>query len=708
MPSAMASWLASSRRRAVLLASGAMALSLVALYLAARSPGKPSLATRPAPVPDGRPALLTPATALSPRNASYRIDARLDVATHQLTATQTLTWTNPGGSAVSELPFHLYLNGFKNETTLFMRSSRGEHRGQRATDAGWGWIDVTSITIDGAERRPQARHVGPDETVLEVPLATPVPPGGTIAVTMAFTAQLPEVFARTGYRGDFHMVGQWFPKIGVRAGAPGFEQWHCQPFHVNSEFFADFGTYDVTLTVPATHVVAATGVLVSVEDRGDERTLAYRAEDVHDFAWMADPFMDVLRGTAKVAPFPVAQDAPAEAPADAAALREVEVRVYFRPGHRAFAERHLGAAIGAIEAFSEMYVPYPWSIMTVIDPPLDAAASAGGMEYPTLVTTSEDGPLTPDGVRVPEFVTIHEVGHNWFQGMLASNEVDEAWLDEGVNEYADSLVMTRLWGERAAMVEWGGHEVGTDDLRYIAVPRLADIPAPIATASYAFPDNESYGQATYVKTEAVLRTLEHVVGSERMAAAMKVYARRFAFRHPTGADFQQTLATELADAAGGDLAWFFGPAFHEIGAADYRLRSATCRAKRAPRGVFGDGDERRVVTSSDAPDGGSWVCDVVVVNLGRVGVPVDIELRFADGTRQVEHWDDRGQGHAWHLELERSSELTAVVIDPERKVLLNDGLFESRVRLRPDPRASRRAAARAGFWTQTAMQIVGL
>jgi hypothetical protein len=312
-------------------------------------------------------------------------------------------------------------------------------------------------------------------------------------------------------------------------------------------------------------------------------------------------------------------------------------------------------------------------------------------------------------VRLPELVTVHEVGHNWFQGMLASNELDEAWLDEGVNEYADGLVMTRLWGD-AAMLDRGGHQISADDIRWIAAPRFADLPVPIATASYDFPDSDSYAEATYLKTEAVLRTLEHVVGGERMAAAMKVYARRFAFRHPAGADFEATLTAELADTkgAGGDLAWFFGPALHDIGAADYRLRDARCRPKRAPRGVFGDGDERRVVTASDAPDGGTWVCDVIVVNLGRVGVPVDIELRFADGSRQDERWDDRGEGHTWHLEFERSSALTAVVIDPKRKVMLNDGLFASQARLHGDPRASRRAAARAGFWTQSAMQVLGL
>jgi hypothetical protein len=178
--------------------------------------------TRKAPPPDDEPALRVPGPR-SPRIASYRIDARYDATAHRLEATQTLTWKNTGGSTVDALPFHLYLNGFKNESTLFMQSSHGEHRGEVAGDAGWGWIDVTSIKHAGTELRPRARFLSTaaaeaDETVLEVPLPQPLAPGATVELAMAFTAQLPQVFARTGYQGAFAMVAQWFPKVGVRVG----------------------------------------------------------------------------------------------------------------------------------------------------------------------------------------------------------------------------------------------------------------------------------------------------------------------------------------------------------------------------------------------------------------------------------------------------------------------------------------------------------
>jgi hypothetical protein len=642
---------------------------------------------RPLPAPDTVPARLVAGPPLSPRLASYQIDARYDAVTHRIEATETLTWKNGGKSAVDTLPFHLYLNGFKNESSVFMRSSGGHHRGQAADDHAWGWIEVPSIRVGARELRPKATFVGPDETVLEVPLPEAVQPDATVQVTMTFTAQLPRVLARTGYEGAFTMVGQWFPKIGVRIGAPGFETWHCPPFHVNTEFFADFGVYDVNLTVPQTHVVAATGVLTAAHDNDDgTRVLTYHAEDVHDFSWMIDPYMEVTSGVAKVAG------------------RDVLVRVVARPRQRAFARRHLAAAIGAVENFSALFVPYPWSILTVVDPPPDAAGGAGGMEYPTLVTTAGDTVFARDGIHIPEYVTIHEIGHNWFQGILASNEFEEAYMDEGVNEWADGQVMFRMYGEKESAMSWMGWTGDAYTLqravRNMGAP-FDRVPSPIATAAYAFVDTEAYGQATYLKTMAALRTLENVVGSDRFAVAMKHYAETWAFRHPTGND----LLVALEESLGEDLRWFWRPAFYEPGAVDFAVRSFECTPVHEPRGVFGEGESRKVVSGGDGSKG--YSCDVVVVNLGVVPAPVDVEFRFADNTRQREHWDARDGSH-WHrFTLQRSSPIVEVSIDPDDDVLLSVNPLDDHVRMQPDTDASWRASSRIVFWTQGVMQAVG-
>jgi hypothetical protein len=599
-----------------------------------------------------------------------------------------------------------------------MRSSRGVMRGARASDTAWGYLQIESVHVGGTDLTARLRSpagVGPagevdpsagaaarapgdasrvpphflaslDQTVVELPLPEPVAPGAAIEVAFKFTAQLPEVFARTGYKGEFHMIGQWFPKIGVRVGPPGAERWECQPFHLNNEFFADFGTYDVALTVPSTHTVAATGVLTNAVDAGNGlRTLTYHAEDVHDFAWMADPYMEILTGQAKLA-----------------GEGTVEVRVYHRREQRPFARRHLEAAIGAIEQFSAMFVPYPWSIMSVIDPPVDATAGAGGMEYPTLVTTAGDSVFARPGMRLPEYVTVHEVGHNWFQGILASNEAEEAWLDEGVNDWADARAMAALYGPRTSGLDWAGWQAEAGALLRALQARPGDNPSPIATPAYAFVDSGAYVEATYVGTAQALHTLESTVGSQRFAAAMKTYTKKLAFRHPTGRDLFDTLSAELGE----DLGWFFGPVFHQVGGLDLKLRRAACRPSHPPRGVFGEGSAKKTVTEADAPDGGSWTCEVVVQNTGPVHVPVEIELRFADGSSAKRKWNDRGTGNWERFSIERSSRLVEVWLDPEGKIALDNPITHHH-RIDGDGSASLRAGAWFGSFVQTLMQIVG-
>ena len=633
------------------------------------------------PHPDGSVALRGGGPPRSPRNANYKLEAQLDPQRHTITASETLTWTNLGDSPVDTLPFHLYLNAFKNESSLFWRTSHGMMRRAHASDNNWGWIEVNSVQIGGGPelvtklRYPEA----PDQTVVELPLDKPVAAGDTIQVSFKFTDQLPEVYARTGYMGEFHMVGQWFPKIGVRVGPPGEEHWECKPFYATSEFFADFGTYDVALTVPSTHQVAATGVLVRATDlAGNLRTLEYRAEDVHDFAWMADPYMRMYSGTAHLEH-----------------NETVEVRVWARPEQEAFALRHKDAAIGAIERFSADFAPYPWPIMTVIDPPMDAAAGAGGMEYPTLVTTGGDSVFMRPGVRLPEYITIHEVGHNWFQGMLASNEPDEAWLDEGVNEWADAHVMTELYGPRRG-IDWLGWEAELSDVFAAYFDDRANIPSPIASASYAFVDPSAYGSQSYTNTQRALATLEELVGSTKMMVAMRAYVKAWSFKHPTGRDLFAALGQ-----GGPDLDWYVAPVFEQVGALALAVRSTSCTPAHPPRGMFGEGSDRKL---HDGAETGSWQCEVVVQNTGTVHVPVDVELRFADGSSERRRWNGRD---AWaRFQIERSAKLVEVVIDPDHAIVLDSPLLHD-VRLEGDGAASLRAAARISSWAQTLMQLVG-
>ena len=655
-------------------------VALLCATACGRDHGSPHV--RPLPKPDGSPALRGGGTARSPRIANYKIDARLDATTHQITATQTLTWTNTGASAVDTLPFHLYLNAFKNESTVFMRSWHSIER-EDPTDH-WGWIHVDQVSLGGADLTPKWA-AGSDESVAELALPAAVEPGATIKLDFKFTAQLPEVFARTGYKGEFHLVGQWFPKIGVRVGAPGAERWECRPFHAFTEFFADFGVYDVSITVPSTYVVAATGVLAgATESPGGTRTLSYHAEDVHDFVWMADPYMEVTSGQAKL------EDG------------TVEVRVLARPEQKAFARRHLDAAVGAIQHFSAWFVPYPWPIMTIVDPPVEAVGGAGGMEYPTLVTTAGDSVFARPGLRLPEYVTVHEVGHNWFQGILASNEAVEAWLDEGVNEWADGKAMNEMYGARTSGIDWMGWQAELAALRRAALDDPAALPSPIASAAFAFVDGRNYGEATYAKTAAALTTLEQYVGPSKFAEAMKAYAQAWAWKHPTGRDLFDAVSTKVGE----DLTWFFGPVFQNIGGMKLGIRTAECRDAHAARGVFGDGPTKKLVGPNETPNTGSYVCEVVVTNTGAIHAPVDLELKYADDSTERVRWEDKGHGAWERFVVERSTPLVEVWIDPDNKLAL-DAPVTHRYRLEGDGASSLRAAAWVASVAQTLLQVVG-
>ena len=482
------------------------------------------------------------------------------------------------------------------------------------------------------------------------------------------------------------MVGQWFPKVGVLDvdEKAGTQAWHCEPFHRSSEFYADFGTYDVTLTVPETHVVAATGVLVSAAAAGPGlRALTWRAEDVHDFAWMADPRMRV---------------------ATAVADGDVEVRLYHRPEQARFAARHLEAARRTIETFGRLFYRYPWPIMTVIDPPAEAAGSVGGMEYPTLVTTAGDSAWVDLGPRVyiPELVTVHEVGHNWFQGILASNEVDEAWLDEGLNEYADGIVLDEWKGAGRSVIDGWGLHAGHYPLRQ-AIVDARELAAPIAIRSYEFPDVGEYATATYEKTTLALKTLEETVGRDRFRAALGAYARRFAFRHPRKED----LFAALGEALGEDASWLLRPAFEGRGDVDLRVREVRTRKAHAARGVFGEGEGKRTVGEKEAPDTDEWVSEVLVVNVGHVPAVVDVELRLEGGARVRERWDTRERAWRW-FELRRKDRVVGVTIDPDHRVWLEHERVKNELRTQRDWGAAWRAGARAGFWEQTLLQVVGL
>lgn len=474
-----------------------------------------------------------PAIDPPPNVASYAIDAHYDPETHRISANQTATYVNRTDTPIPDLVFHLYLNAFRSTETLWMQEAGPGHRGYTYRPEHPGWIEVRGLQLsDGASLTLEP--VDDDVTLARAALPAPVAPGDQVTVDLAFEAQLPYVFARTGWAadGDFVMAGQWFPKFGVwEEGA-----WDAYPFHANSEFYADFGAYDLTLTVPTDWIVGAGGVRQGppTENGDGTTTHRYHAEPVIDIAWSASPNFRTLTGMTG---------------------DNVEVTVYYPDGQQPDAERVLDATLQGLDIYSAWYGPYGrglYSTLTVIVVP-PSAGGAGGMEYPTLFTvgaTTVEG--MPPCVRLLEVETVHELAHQWFQTMVATNEAEEPWLDEGFTDYSAARAMAAM--EDGDAVTCGGWTFSYRDIQRMTYKTLAQ--TPMAGKAWEF-DYAAYGIATYAKPVVALSTLERSAGEEAMVAFLRAYVDAYAFKHPTADDVRavmaETLGKSRADAFFADL-----------------------------------------------------------------------------------------------------------------------------------------------------------
>ncbi len=661
----------------------------------------------------------------SERLVKYDIRVKLDSARKELEGTERLTWRNPSTDAVGDLWFHLYLNAFKNSHSTFVRESGGQLRDDRMAEEGWGWIDITSMKLaDGTDLTSALRFEHPDDgnvadqTVASVPLPTPVGPGESVTLDIAFKAKLPEVFARTGYKRDFYLVGQWYPKPGVYepAGMRGRDTggWNCHQFHADSEFYADYGEFAVEFTVPSNLVVGATGVQTAKRNNGDgTTTYRYEQADVHDFAWTADPNFVVMKDT-----FSATRDVTEEEYARVAALldraadqvhlTDVDITVLMQPGRLPQAQRYVEAAKSGIKYFGLWYGRYPYRTLTIVDP-APGAGGAGGMEYPTFITAMSSfllnrGPLA--GIRLPEEVTIHEFGHQFWYGLVGSNEFEEAWLDEGFNSYSTGRIMDLVYGPETSFVDTSWLKLGeleraraqnSPNRRFDAILQ----PAWSYLNDYAF--------YTFQKPQLALNTLERFLGEETMARVMRTYHERWRFRHPSSEDFF-AVANEIS---GRDLNGYFDRVVRGTDILDYEVRTVSSEEILTIRGVVDEAAGRQTISKEDAqtlernrPESDRlYRSRVVVARRGEVVFPIEIAVKFEGRPVVRLTWD--GVDRWKRFEFQRGQKLEWAAVDPDGKVLLDVDWLNNARRIEPDRRAASKWAARLAFWVQNLAAFVG-
>jgi Peptidase family M1 domain len=605
----------------------------------------------------------TPAPgALSPRNANYDIDVRLDHPARTLTGTGIIRWRNIGHGPADSLRLHLYWNGWLNNQSSWMREATlaGDSDNFRAED--WSFIRITGIALansDGSagfDLTGGFSYVQPDDanaqdkTLASVTLPTPVAPGSDIALRVQWVARVPRTFSRTGAIGNYYFLAHWFPKLAV------FEDraWTAHQFHANTEFFSDYGRYDVRMTVPRGWVVGATGTERSRTDNADGTTThRYVQDDVHDFAWTTSPAYVEHRQTFTHPSLPT-----------------VEMRLLMQPEHAGHEDRHFAATAAALRYYGEWYGAYPYDHITVIDPAYQSGAD--GMEYPTLFTAGMRL-WSPRQSNSPEAVTVHEAGHQFWFAIVGNNEFQHAWMDEGFNTFSDERVQSIVFQPNyrvdrffGGFLPWQYHDIPlrreTDGNGLNGYRPAAESDLPSDPTFRYWPGTHAH--ISYSKTALWLNTLERYLGWDTLQRILSTYFERWKFRHPRPEDFFAV----VNEVSGRDLTWFFDQVYRSSNVFDYAVK----RVDSGPlttRGFSLDGDANPPqFRETTAP--GKFRTTVVVTRLGEAVFPVDVLVTFENGEQVREQWDGVDRWRAFTYE--RGARARAAQVDPERVLLLDE------------------------------------
>lgn len=548
-------------------------------------------------------ALLVPAGARAQTGAyfqqgvSYRIEARLDEATHVLQGRARLRYVNRSRATLDTLWFHQHLNAFRPNSAWARRELQFNQR--RFQDLGpddHAFERFTAISVGGRAARA-VYPLAPDSTVAGIALPRRLAPGDSVIVVMDWEARLATVPRRQGRRGRHYDFAQWYPRIAVydRTG------WAAHPLMPQGEFYGEFATYDVTLDLAADQVIGATGIAmegdpgyeVTAADRAaypratsgaplqlltgqpasGRKRVRFHAEDVHHFAWSIDPRYRHDR---------VTRMEMSEARQGARNLPTIHV--LYLPEDTSWANNVAARrTYDALTWLGGKLTPYPWPQLTNLH-----RLDTGGTEFPMVIM---------DG-SAAEGLIVHETAHQWAHGTLGSNEWKEGWLDEGMASFLTNWYMEEVRGDTT---------VWLNTMRSLERLERSDSVQPIALPAASFVDFRVYNAYTYTKPSAVLRMLREHLGRPTMERVLREYARRYQFKHVTGEDLRRT----AEQVSGQQLGWFWDQWIRRTDRLDYSVASATSR--RLPSG--------------------RWSTTVVVQRTGDAWMPVDV--RVGDTTRKL-------------------------------------------------------------------------
>ena len=495
----------------------------------------------------------------------YQINVKLDDKTHTLTGYESFVYHNNSPDALDKMFIHVWPNAYKNGNTALGKQlyNDGEQLLTFGPDSVKGSIENLNFTSNGTPIAWKFTEENID--IVELTFASPIPPGGQITIETPFVVHIPSgEISRLGHIGQSYQITQWYPKPAVYDK----NGWNPIPYLNQGEFYSDYGTYDVSITVPSNYVVGATGdcqtpdeieflnqLAASTQNNQalfgprkkypkDEfppssetfKTVRYTQKDVHDFAWFADKRYLVLKGQVEMPD----------------SHRMVTSWAMFTPRNAHLWKDAIQYINDGTYYYSKWNGDYPYNNVTAVDGTISAG---GGMEYPNITVIGNSS--TAEEL---EIVIVHEVGHNWFYGILGSNERVHGWMDEGMNTLNELRYMYTKYPKNTNLsnmiLNGRFHFDGLShyDMSLVSFNMVAKIgeDQPIETHSADF-TSANYGVVMYMKTGLVFNYLKEYLGDELFDKCMHAYYEKWKFKHPDPDDMRAV----LEQVSGKDLGWLF-------------------------------------------------------------------------------------------------------------------------------------------------------
>lgn len=605
------------------------------------------------------------------RVANYNFDVVFSFEQKKIYVKENIVWINKTKYSTKEILLHLYSNAYSNNETIFAKAYN--LKPQNKTH-----LEITKTEVNGVSKNleiifPDIRNPK-DSTVAKLDLDTWVNPGDSVRIYFEYMLKIPVSIKRFGSaRGrNFFFISQWFPKIGVFENG----EWVCSQYHPYQNFYSDFGDYRAKIEVPNKFKLASTGVINSKNKGKNSIVYNISQSGVHDFAWVVSD--------------EIVEESDTYARKDGS---EMQINAFVQPERKKYLDRYFQIVKDCLLYFEENVGSYPYQVVTLVDVPRTSAS--GGMEYPTLFTVSAELFARKD-TGWPEYLAAHEFSHQFFQGIIANNEVYEAWLDEGFASYLATKIMSKYHSPILENFKVAQYVpiFGLEFLSYSDIPIiyiLSDIfieegtraltnyyanlnVGTIADTSYKLPTRLSYAVNSYNKPELLLLTLERYLGEEKMNVILKEYFNLFKYKHPKADDFIAVVNRISRE----DMNWFFDEFYRSSKSFDYRVTSV------------------RQTTETEY--------EVLVERLGD-GI-FKTEIAFStDKNTQIRKWDGKEK---WKVfKFTSVNKVTSVEIDPLRKNLLDINFANNSYTIEKKDYAALSISSRWFFWVQNALMILG-